>query len=126
MIMYTLTREGVLKLNSVVVPLDDSTPEYQAYVAWLAEGNGPQMIDDGPVYPSIRVTVWQLIQALSATGMLETVDAAASASSDAMVRLGWQRAPNFQSDDPLILAVCSTLGIDDASRQRVFELAAGL
>jgi hypothetical protein len=124
--MYTVTTSGVLRLGDEIVPLDDSTPAYQAYAAWLAQGNGPQIVDDGPAHPSIYVTSWQLIQALDRNGMLETVDAAANASPDILVRMGWQRAPVFVSDDPLILSLCASLRIDDDSRQAVFELAVTL
>ena len=124
--MYTMTTSGVLRKGDEIIPLDDSTPAYQAYVAWLEEGNGPQSVEDSQVYPSVHVTSWQLIQALSQSGMLETVDAAANASPDVLVRMGWQRAPTFVSDDPLILSLCAALKIDDATRQSVFELAAGL
>lgn len=120
--MYTMTRSGVLKLGDEVIPLDDSTPEYQAYAAWLAEGNGPQLVD-ATVYSSIQVTAWQLIQALSQVGLLQTVETAASGSNDVLIRMGWQRAPNFVSDDQFVINLASAVGVDRDGLQRLFELA---
>ena len=124
MIMYTLTTSGVLRIGDTVIPMDDSKPEYQAYVAWLQQGNGPTYIDDGPVYETITVTAWQLIQALSQLGLLDAVENAANSSPHLLVRLGWQRAPNFRSDDPLVQALGQSLNINRDDLQNLFVLAA--
>jgi len=118
-----MTQSGGLRRDGEVVPLNDSTPEYQAYVAWLAAGNGPQIVDEEPAYPRIEVTAWKLIQALDRVGLLSAIDAAASASSDPLVRMGWQRAPYFYSDSELVLKIAADMGIQREQIQTIFELA---
>jgi hypothetical protein len=124
--MYTITKSGVLKQEGVPIPLDDSTPEYQAYVNWLADGNGPTLVDDDPEYPRITVTAWQLIQALKQTNLLAAVDNAANSSSDILVRMGWQRAPYFYSDEVFVLEIANDMGVPRDTLQELFKLASSL
>lgn len=124
--MYTLDLlANVLRCDGVVIPNDDSTPEYQEYVAWLRNGNGPQLVEGAePVYPRIEVTAWQLVQALAARGWLQQVEDVVARSDDPLVRYGWQRAPEFFSDQPLTIGLAAELNKSRAELQALFELAA--
>lgn len=125
--MYAISYpSGTIYEDGVEVEQRDDNPALQRYLVWLRADGTPEVLRDARTYPSIKVNAWQLIQALSQKGLLETVDAAANASSDVLVRMGWQRAPIFLSNDPLILSLCAALSIGDDARQDVFELAASL
>lgn len=122
--MYTLDpTTGTLRKDGVVIPNDDSTLEYQAYVAWLAQGNGPSMIHGEPAYPRIEVSAWQLVQALDRKGLLEKVDSIAESHPSPLVRIGWKKAPTFWSDQPLTLGLAPLIPLTRAEMQAVFELA---
>jgi len=120
--MYTLTTSGILKKGEQVIALDDSTPEYQAFLEWLREGNGPEIIDV-PVLPRIVVSPWQLRKALNRLGMRQAIEAAVSASDDIEVKDGWEFATQFESDNSLILAMRTAFGMSEEQMYAVFQLA---
>jgi hypothetical protein len=46
MITYKLQKGCVLRSDGWSIPLDESNTDYQAYLAWLAEGNEPLPADE--------------------------------------------------------------------------------
>ncbi len=51
--MYKLQKDaksnelsGVLKDGNIGIPLDPANTDYQAYLAWVAEGNTPEPADE--------------------------------------------------------------------------------
>lgn len=46
--MYKLTKENtsVIKDNVMAIPFDLANTDYQAYLAWVAEGNTPLPADE--------------------------------------------------------------------------------
>lgn len=46
---YTLYLNGVLEKDGFNISVHEENPEYQEYLAWLAQGNTPQLAD-GDIY----------------------------------------------------------------------------
>lgn len=111
--MYTIsTPSGTIRSDGVVVPDDDSKPEYLAYVAFLQQGGAPVQIADqvNPASkPHVTCTPWQFRKALNARGLREQVDALV-ASLDQDSRDGYEYATSWDSDHPLLITNLPTLG----------------
>lgn len=69
---YTISYpSGILRKDGVILtPLDDTNPDYVDYIAWLNDGNGPDMVPD----PVPTATPAQVNAALTQLG-LSTVTA---------------------------------------------------
>jgi hypothetical protein len=125
--MYAISfPSGTIYKDGVEIEQRDDNPVLQEYLTWLRQDNTPTKLEDTPPLPSITVTAWQLIQALNQVALLEVIDTAVSNSTDILMKMGWQRAPNFTSDEPLVINLCKGIGISDSQRQDIFTLASAL
>jgi hypothetical protein len=110
------TAQGVFDSNSVAAPdgwhivADTDTPPIDGV---NAEGV-PQ-----------AVTARQARLALNAAGLITDVEAALSAMPKS-AQIEWQYAHEIRRDSPLIAAVASMLGLDDAAIDALFAQAATL
>ena len=125
--MYTMSApSGILRKDGIEIPQDDRFPEYREYVAWLAAGNGPALVQDPAPRPRIEVSARQIRKALNATGLRQAVEDAVAASDDIDVKDGYHYAPYFWSDDPLTLGLGAALGKTEADMYALFLLAESL
>lgn len=121
--MYTISYpSGTIRLNDVVIEQNDSLPGYQAYAAWLAQGNGPQAIQDTETPRRvIQINAWQIRTALNIMGLRDAVEAAVAAG-DQTLKDGWHHSPTFSSDHPLTLDMGGELGQNEDAMYALFEL----
>ena len=47
--MKSVFGESVKRYDGVFIPFDPANTDYQAYLAWVAEGNEPEIIKGDPV-----------------------------------------------------------------------------
>lgn len=81
--------------------------------------------DKTPAELRVVASPRQIRQALNAAGLRQQIEAGVAAA-DQDTRDWWEFATSFESDHPSVLAMCAALGISDAQRQQVFDLAATL
>lgn len=81
--------------------------------------------DKTPDELRVIVTPRQIRQALTAAGLRAQIEAGVAAA-DQDTRDWWEFATSFESDHPMVLTMCSALGISDEQRGQVFQLAATL
>lgn len=123
--MYTISEpSGVIRKDGVVIPQDDRTPEYQAYVAWLMQDNGPAVVpDEGGYFPRIDVSAWQIRKALNELGLRDAVEDAVAASTDIKTKDGWNHSPRFYSDNEQAKTMAVVLNKTPAEMYAIFQLA---
>lgn len=126
--MYTMSYpSGTLRNDAAVIEQNSQNADYQAYVAWLAQGNGPEIMTDAePELLRIDVSAWQIRKALNATGLRQQVEDAVAASTDIELQDGWAHAPRFYSDHPMTLQMGAALGKTTADMYALFQLAESL
>lgn len=126
--MYTISYpSGTIRLNGVVVAQDDRFQPYRDYVAWLAQGNGPAVIEDAePLRPVIEVSAWQIRKALNHAGLRKSVEDQVQSSADADLQDAWDYAASFVSDHPFAIGMGAALGKSPDEMYALFELASAL
>lgn len=98
---------GTIKKDGVTLVF--GTPEYDTYLAWQGEGNGPEVREDPPPPPQIVIGIGKVLAAL----------AQLNPTAHQAVLDGLQLA----SDDYNLSYVCDGAGMSEQQRYAVFELA---
>ena len=124
--MYKLNQNSIIRLaDNAYIPNDERNTDYQAYLAWVSEGNAPLPADvTTSVIPSI-VSMRQARLALLQAGLLSTVNAAIAAGGDAD-KIEWEYAADVDRNSPLVQNMKAGLNLSDADLDNLFTLAASL
>jgi hypothetical protein len=76
-----------------------------------------------PVY---TCSPWQIRKALLNQGLRQTVEDAVAASTDYILKDGWEYASAFVSNDPFVISMGSSLGMDQDGIDNLIQYAATL
>ena len=124
--MYTLTNnEYILRDDGWNIPPDPANTDYQQYLKWLDEGNTPEPYVAPPTpIPSI-VSMRQARLALLQNGLLNDVNTAIAAGTEAD-KITWEYATEVLRTDALVTNMANDLGLTDAQLDGLFTLASTL
>lgn len=126
--MYSIScPSGTLRKDGVVFPQNAADPRYQEYAAWLAAGNGPEVLQDAIEQRRIiQVNAWQIRRALTRVNLRGAVEEAVTMSGNQDLIDGWTHSPTFSSDEPLTLDMGASMGQDENAMYALFQLAESL
>lgn len=108
------------------IPKDEANRDYREYLEWIEAGNTPQEpeAEPAPAIPRI-VEMRQARLALLQFGLLDTVDAAITASTPA-AKIEWEYALTINRDYALVTTMKAALNLSEAQLDDLFALAATL
>jgi len=120
--MYQQSENSIIRdSDNAVIPLDPTIPEYQEYLAWLAQGNAPPPYVPPPPPPPILPIVRFRLNLLAA-GYLEQVEAfMAGPVATLEQKILWEYSTEVSRDDPTLAALAEALGFTEAQIDEVFK-----
>lgn len=125
--MYKLINNStaIYRNDGWTITADQANTDYQAYLAWLSEGNTPEPADPAPpiVY---TCSPWQIRKALNNQGLRQQVENAVTASDNIELKDGWEFATEFRSDDPFVISMGDSIGKTEAETITLIQYASSL
>lgn len=125
--MYKLTQSTsiIRKADNAFIPDDLGNTDYQAYLAWVAEGNVAEAAD--PLPPVVySCSPWQMRKALNALGLRQQVESAVADTTDITVKDGWEFATEFRSNDPFVISLGAEIGKTEEEVAAIIQNASTL
>jgi hypothetical protein len=131
--MYKLTEfpEIIRLADNAVIPALSESSSYQAYLAWLAEGNTPLPADTRTEEEKLQaerqsmvVSRFQAFAALHIAGLLPAIEAMMQdPATDTLAKLAWVNALEFRRLSPTVTAIASALNLTDEQLDDLFRQA---
>lgn len=125
--MYKLGNGNIIRLeDQAYIPLAEGNSDYQAYLAWVAEGNTPEAAEVITVpSPIITVSAWQIRKALNQLSLRDLVEGAI-AQADQDTKDAWEYATEFERTHTLVINLGLALGKTEEELDSIFALAQSL
>ena len=121
---YTLTATTAIirDIDQACIPDDPRNTDYQAYLAWVAEGNtaAPYV---APTAPPLTCTPGQFDFALNAVGLLPAVQAYVATATDPRIGIAYNKATFFTENDSFITGAAQAMGKTTEDTHNLFILA---
>lgn len=126
--MYTLYPTCVVRqADGLVIPLAEDNADFQAFNAWLDEGNTPDAPPVVPPTPPHSVTMRQARLALLEAGQLAAINAAIAGMPSPQreaAQIEWEFAATVDRDSAFLQGLAQVLGLTEAQIDALFLLAA--
>ena len=129
--MYKLTNSYSIQrlADAAFIPQDEGNTDYQAYLAWLAEGNVQEPVDPEPVIVPQEISKAQGIAVMSQlviddSNLWLKVKAYFDTEADEISRDLFYAIQVFNRQSPMLNNLKGLFGLDDAALDQLFIAAA--
>lgn len=111
---------------SYTIPLAGENADADAYRAWLAAGNAPDVEPAPPRDIPPNVAMWQAKAALQHAGLLDAANAAIAATGNPVLSFFWQSATSIDRASSTLARIAATLNMTPAQVDDLFIAAAAI
>ena len=124
MTIYTLTAGNTVKREDErgiwFIPDDPANTDWQAYQAWLAEGNTPNpYVPPPPAIPQ-QVPMWAVRTVLQNDNLFDQADALVKASTDNALKNVWEYGNFADRNSSAIATLSAALGLTSEQVDQMF------
>jgi hypothetical protein len=115
----------IISADGMSIPAVGGNRHYREVLDWVEAGGVIEPYEAPPPPPVTTVTPRQARLALSAAGLLPTVEAMIAAA-DPATKITWEYATEFDRNNPLIIALGAQLNLTEEQIDNLFVTASTL
>ena len=143
---YTISGSSyVERSDGVIIPNDTSDPDWNTYLAWVAQGNTAGTNPNFPTNPVINVPMWAAQYVMSTTSytssqaqptyqtptasctnLLDAANIVIPLIANNKLTIFWNKATVVSSNNSLLLGLGVNLGLNTSQVYSLFQTAQGV